>query len=415
MTVEYHSNKNFDFKSRLKDKKYSIQFLPRILHQESSMSYIDYKGKKLKSTYLVDIVHNLILKYYLKKENSFNISSIVLKEKYGHIYNFYMDYLIEKKIIILVKNYLKGKNARIYKLNDSILKGQINRFKNNDKVLIKKYKNAISLVERDQINNCRILPEVKTKLVDDLFFVNIDFSQAIFFLDSTIQDKDTYNKNKYSVECIDNKHIFYHFDSYGRMHTNFTILRSYIRKNCLRIDEETVCEVDIKNSQPLFLTKVIETNQDIEVESEEFEFYKALTKSGNFYQYMIDNTQIKDKKNIKEGVYKVLFGKNYKNKYDDIFQKLFPSIHNFIKVYKKVNKDYRILSHTLQNLESDLIYNKIIKEIMTDYPYIRLITVHDSLICSEKYKDIIKTIFKNKLDEEFGSNNYSTINIYSYA
>jgi hypothetical protein len=415
MTVEYHFNKNFDFKSRLKDKKYSIQFLPRILHQESTMSFIDYKGKKLKSTYLVDIVHNLILKYYLKKENSFNISSIVLKEKYGHIYNFYMDYLSEKKIIILVKNYLKGKNARIYKLNDSVLKGQINRFKNTDKVLIKKYKNAISLVERDQINNCRILPEVKTKLVDDLFFVNIDFSQAIFFLDSTIQDKDTYNKNKYSVECIDNKHIFYHFDSYGRMHTNFTILRSYIRKNCLRIEDESVCEVDIKNSQPLFLIKVIEMNKDILVDSDEFEFYKALTKSGNFYQYMIDNTEIKDKKNIKEGVYKVLFGKNYKNKYDDMFQKLFPSIYNFIKVYKKVNKDYRILSHTLQNLESDLIYNKIIKEIMSEYPQIRLLTVHDSLICSEKYKDVIKNIFKIKMDAEFGSNNYSTINIYSYA
>ena len=68
---------------------------------------------------------------------------------------------------------------------------------------------------------------------------------------------DIYNRNVYSIDSIDKKHIFYHFDEYGRMHTNYTILKSYVRKNYIFIDDDDVSEIDIPNSQPLFLTKLI--------------------------------------------------------------------------------------------------------------------------------------------------------------
>ena len=109
-----------DFLKNLHNKKYSIQFLPKKLDLESKSKNISYKSKILKTAYLVDITHNLILKYYFKKENSFNLSSIVLKDKYGYLYNFYIDYLVEKQILILTKKHMKGKNARIYKLNDDV-------------------------------------------------------------------------------------------------------------------------------------------------------------------------------------------------------------------------------------------------------------------------------------------------------
>lgn len=63
---------------------------------------------------------------------------------------------------------------------------------------------------------------------------------------------DIYNRNKYSIECINDKHIFYHFDKYGRLHTNFTILKSFIRKNCLLIDNEETYEFDIKKFTATF-------------------------------------------------------------------------------------------------------------------------------------------------------------------
>ena len=260
-------------RSQLKDKKNSLQFLPISLEEISKSKIFIFNEKKLKTSYLIDIVHNLILKYYFKKENRFSIMSTILKEKYGHLYNYYINHLLQNNTIELVKNYKAGENARVYKLNDSILKSTIKRYPNSDKVLLKKYKNNVSQIEQGIKNNL-IDNDIKLKLVDDLFSIDIDFYRSIFYLDNLkSDDNDIYNKNRYSVECIGDKHIFYHFDNYGRMHTNFTILKSFIRKNCLLIDGSETHEIDIKNSQPLFLTKIIIDSKSLWVKVEELELF----------------------------------------------------------------------------------------------------------------------------------------------
>lgn len=390
-------------RKKLEEKKHSLQFLPISLEPISKNKKFLYKGRLLKTSYLIDISHNLILKYYFKKENKFNLMSTILKEKYGHLYNYYIDFLIENETLILMTNYMAGKNARIYKINDDVLKGEIKRFINTDRILLKKYKNKVSQIEEVDIENSIIEQDVKKKLVNDLFHTQIQFDKSIFYLDN-LKDEDTdiYNRNRYSVECINDKHIFYHFDNYGRMHTNFTILKSFIRKNCLLIEGEETCELDISNSQPLFLTKIIESTNTKWVKKDEFELFKYLTTNGIYYQYVMENLKISDRVLVKEMTYKVLFGRNISNcKSDKLFVKLFPSIHNFIKLYKKEKGDYRILAYELQKAESNLIFNGIVKEIMHTNPEIKVVTVHDSIIVSKKNREIVNAIFKNKLYKEF--------------
>lgn len=391
-------------RQKLESKKSSLQFLPQQLESLSKEKTFMYKGQKLKSAYIVDIIHNLILKYYFKKENKFHLSSLILKEKYGYLYNYYMGYLLDTGILVLLSKHQKGKNSRIYAIRETVLRSKISRYNNSDKALLRKYKNKVSQVEEDGIENPLIDTDIKTKLVNDLFYIDIQFDKSIFYLDNVKEDDvDIYNRNKYSVECINDKHIFYHFDNYGRMHTNFTILKSFIRKNCLLIDGEDTHEIDIKNSQPLFLTKLVQDSNTKWVLPDEFELFKTLTISGKYYQYIMDNFGIKDKRVVKELTYKVLFGRNGStSKADKMFSKLFPTIHNFIKLYKKENGDYRVLAYELQKAESNLIFNKIIRQIMTLYPDIKIVTVHDSIIVPRSRKDEVKAIFKVKLYEEFG-------------
>lgn len=386
-------------------KEYSLQFLPSSLLKISKEKTIHYNAKKLKVAYIIDITHNLILKYYFKKENRFSISSVILKEKYGFLYNYYIDYLVENNIIEMVMNYKSGRNARVYSICKNVLSNKIYRnYKNNDKVLLKKYEKAISLVEnKDELVYNIILPDIKKKLVQDLFDIDIDYKKSVYFLENTVQDNDTYNKNMYSVESISDKHIFYHFDTYGRMHTNFTILKSFIRKNCLLINGSKTCEIDIKNSQPSFLCKLIseDFNYIENIEKAELEFFKYLTDNGLFYQYIIDNSEITLKSSAKEMVYKVFFGKNYKNKDNNIFKNLFPSIYKYIIYFKNKEGNYKSLSHKLQKMESNLIYNKIIKRIVELCPDIKIISIHDSIIFEDKYKDIVNIVFEDKLNKEF--------------
>ena len=240
-------------------------------------------------------------------------------------------------------------------------------------------------------------------LVDDLFYTKIEFDKAIFYLDNLQHnDTDIYNRNRYSVECVNDKHIFYHFDSYGRMHTNFTILKSFIRKNCLLLDGEETHEIDIKNSQPLFLTKVISDSSTNWVNKDEFELFRDLTINGNYYQHIMNHMKTNDRPMVKEMTYKVLFGRNMHNsKADKVFKELFPTIHNFIRLYKKEKGDYKVLAYELQKAESNLIFNKIIREVKNSFPEIKIVTVHDSIIIPRNKRDEVEAIFKTKLYEEF--------------
>ena len=92
-SVKGYSN----IRKKLEDKKNSLQFLPKKLEDLAKNKKFEYKGQTLKTTYIIDIVHNLILKYYFKKDNKFNLMSTILKEKYGHLYNFYIDYLVDNR------------------------------------------------------------------------------------------------------------------------------------------------------------------------------------------------------------------------------------------------------------------------------------------------------------------------------
>ena len=346
-------------------------------------------------SYIIDIIHNLLLKYFLRKENSFSLSSLILKEKYGHLYNYYIEYLLNEGIIILKKNYLKGSNARVYALNAEIISGEIIRFNNCDKILLKKNKAKHFGYEID--NNNIIDKDIKFRMIQDLYSVEIQLDKAIFYL-GTLKDKnDTYHRSKYSAESIAQKDIFYHFDKYGRMHTNFTILKSFIRKNCLLIDGEEICEVDIRNSHPFFLSILIKTSDTNWVNKEEFDVFFNLSTSGNYYQYLMDKLNLDSKDEAKEITYRVLFGQNRKNSKCDLqFSKLFPTIHFFIKLYKKEFSDYRILAHHLQRAESNVIYNRVIRRVLDLNPSIKIITIHDSLIIQKKWESVVSRI----LDEE---------------
>ena len=92
---------------KLDKKTYLLQYLPNFFYEKKENKFIVYKDKKLKIDYLIDLVSNLILKYYYKQENSFKLNSLILKDKYGTFYNYYIDYLLESDILVLKSKHKK--------------------------------------------------------------------------------------------------------------------------------------------------------------------------------------------------------------------------------------------------------------------------------------------------------------------
>ena len=375
------------------NKLFSLQFLPSRLEKLLSKSeQIIQNGHLLKREYLIDIVHNLIFRYYMKEENEFILNAVILKSRYGFIYNHYISYLVNNNIIHLVKNYIKGERSRIYKLNPLLLTERISRCQVMDRIILKKNTRIITN-KKNKIDD-----DVKLKLISDLKYVEIDEKEAKnWVLVNCLNNFNSFNKNIYSIESIVENEIYHHFDDYGRLHTNYTVLNSHIRKNYITIDGKETFEIDIQNSQPFFLYLLL---KDDNINKKELQIFKKIVLNGEYYEYITDKLKLNNRKDAKDLTYKVFFGKNHFNcNYDKKFISLFPDIHNFIKNYKKNNNGYKSLSHELQRMESELIFNNIIKKVYEYDPNIKLITIHDSIISSINNKDVITSIFNNEINK----------------
>lgn len=376
------------------NEQYILEFIPKDLEYLTKQSKIFYNGVNLKCSYLTNIVHDLISKYYFSfnVDIKFNLSSVLLRKKYGENYNKYIDYLIDQGVIILVSNYLVGTKARTYKIDVKYVDDDLIRFKCKDTFLLKKSKNRYSSITNIYTNT--IPTNIKERLINDLYKIKIDHENALKHI--TKYDDVKFKKNKFTINNIKNGDIFFSFDSFGRFHNNFTTLKKEIRNNYLTINNEVLAEVDIKNSQPFFLSVLLK-KELLQINNDTRKFID-LTINGLIYEYIIENSNLESRDKAKDMMYIVLFGDNKKNanrihnNYNKIFKKLFPSVAEYLWEFKN-SRTYKEMSHELQRMESNFIFNTVIEEIYQKYPNIVLFTVHDSIIFPKSYLNEVEEIF----------------------
>ena len=373
--------------------------------------FIEYNGKTLKTSNLLNIIHDIIVKFQINTDDDydvddyeFNLFSKILRSRYGVFYKNYIDFLIENGFMKMTSNYFVGKKSRTYVLNWFDI-DKIKRITIYDNIINKR-------VSRDYLRNILysdspIDINLRKKLVDDLKHVSINSEKSLECINILKQNgeitNDKYFKNFYSINYIKDNNLYFIFDSYGRFHTNFTVLKKEIRKNYLKIDEEEIEEIDIPNSQPFFLSRLLRDEMDIS--DEELKLFTELVENGMFYEYIIfhfpDYFNLNQKSNrslVKKLTYKVLFGRNgIQSIQCQMFKQLFPKIFDIIINIKKSKGDYRYLSHVLMRMESDFIFGKVVNDIYKQIKGIRIFTVHDSITYPVKYCDKVKKIFNNHL------------------
>ena len=173
----------------------------------------------------------------------------------------------------------------------------------------------------------------------------------------------------------------------NRLHCNLTNLDSKLRQ-FLTIDEEKLAQVDISNSQPLFLGMVMKNKTRVEVN--ELDKYLELVCSGQFYENLAqkmpdDPLDLEDdvvRKKFKKSIFSgVLFDRNRTklSKWELLFQKEFPTI--FSEIRKTKAKNHNAMAILLQKMESKFIFNAVAvidREIGKGKA--PLLTIHDSIV-----------------------------------
>ena len=329
-----------------------------------------------------------------------------MKQIYGNQYSLYVDYLTESGFIEKVKCHSTSNHTSTrYKLTDDLSGVIIYRY--YDYKLRKKLNNFYA--KQNPLKTVSPIPrEIRKKLITDLQSVTIDFEKSMTYLRDCIKnDVIKYVKNLSMIYKIQDADLFYTFDDWGRFHTNFTNLKKEIRNNYLSIDGQRVGFMDIKSSQPFFLSQLLKYDPLV-IKNYEVQKFIAILEDENqdIYNYFVykypeifnhpDPKANRDKS--KDYVLKAMYDQKNKNtKYKLLFRKEFPYILEVIENYK-FNEGHE-LWESLQKMESEFIFQKVYNSIVNQFPDIKLITVHDSIYFPIQYYDGIKVIWEKFREE----------------
>ena len=261
------------------------------------------------------------------------------------------------------------------------------------------------------------------------------------------------NFSHMAVEQIRNREWTPVVCEYGRFHTPLTRMMSEFR-SCLRLDGERVVNLDIANSQPLFLgllfLKVLSKEQGsihpefvlpeevdelakalsqynlnlpednpnlpsscsrpptppytmgelnkVEGVGEDVKQYVQLTQKGELYDFLGNKSSL-TRKEFKQSLFRdVFFGQNYlKNELTVEFERLFPSVMAFIRKIKKGK--YARLAWIMQKEESKLIIDGVCGRLMREHPEMPVLTIHDSIMTTARWVEIARRVIM----EEFAA------------
>ena len=209
--------------------------------------------------------------------------------------------------------------------------------------------------------------------------------------------QDAWRRSANAVDC--RRWYFTHDPKSGRVFNNVTSLPKSMR-GYLLLDGQACSEIDIRNSQPLFMAGLYPEK------SEEARHYEEIVTSGRFYEAINQAGGLSigqdDRERLKKAIYsQVLFGRCYlSSKLWKGFQQLFPILAEIIAVSK--SKDYRLLPIELQRLEASAMIGKVVPRLTTELPNIPFLTVHDSLLVPHQYASRCEEILKQVIEDTTG-------------
>ena len=188
-----------------------------------------------------------------------------------------------------------------------------------------------------------------------------------------------------------------------RVHTNLTNLIKDARSWMYLETGEALVNLDIPNSQPLFLALLLLDHYGKDVPKDVLD-YVSLCESGTLYQHLMEKMGLRyeiaaEKKMFKARLFKAVFyGKNeVADRYVEWqdFKEEFPNVASFITEQKRV--DYKQLSIRMQRAESDLILDNVVATIAHNYrpSEFWVATIHDSIVCTQDNAEYVQGLMVN--------------------
>ena len=176
-------------------------------------------------------------------------------------------------------------------------------------------------------------------------------------------------------------------DGFGwRFHSNLTHLKTEARKS-LRVHGKPLVEIDIKNSQPLFLAKLLK-ERGIAGSEKYIEICQQ-----DLYGYLAGKAGVSRAEAKAAIIETVLFARlGAKHPIKTLFKQEFPEVWKFIEGVKK--KDYKKLACLLQRAEAQFVIYSVCERIRREFPETFVATIHDSILHLPRDSEYIRAVLE---------------------
>lgn len=377
-------------------------------------------------------------------------------QKFNDNYKLYLTYLKERGIITVSEHYQPGKQCKSYRIDPWFLTGKPVEIPVSSDAVIRKKVMALQQERKENIspndgyehlsqwfNEKLSIDATGAKLAAAAFYNELKrmaFNQKLRL--AAIRGQ---YKTLSVIKRYEKRDFFYHNDqNIGRYHTNITNTKREIR-NFLTYDGQTLVNIDIKNSQPLFgaillnprfykreenfsihslnilphhinnikklnnllkeLSYYIMLGESSPEVRDEFDLYRKIVQGGLFYEEFFKLRHpdkpftANDKSKVKEAVFLLLFSDNRKSqwhrKQEAPFKEAFPTVYKIFTLLKRHNK--RILSHLLQRIESHIIIETVSRRIAAKRPDLPIYTIHDSIATTQGNEAYVQRIIEEEV------------------
>lgn len=359
------------------------------------------------------LLHLITTKWHERDADGFvRLKTLYLRHVMGRDAELIRDALASQRIIEMHRHYVRGVKSFGYRLHPDIADSPSVHQRLDDKGLLARVKKHCQPKQPEPAN------ALERALLGWLTRLRIEADTAKEYI-AEYHKANPHKPGWYCSRTIDIDKIgrgYWRFvrDEYGRLHTNFSNLWSRLRQFC-SVDGSALANIDIVNSQPLFLldvlnkelTRVRREGNDIGYTIPltmrsincDLSAYARHVQAGTFYEHMMALTKSpKARDKFKKGFFRdVLFStRRYESKSRAEFQKAFPAVLAMLDQIKA--KEPRQLAWQLQRSESNFVIDTCCRRISTDRPDVPLLTIHDSITTTADHVDFVKGVML----DEFG-------------
>ncbi len=412
-------------------------FVPSIIHDE----ILKFATDKTKDKYFY-IVHSLLYTHLCKKKNEEKEFVVLNYKKIQNVISTnpipYIKKLRKCEIINCDGIFEKGKKKYHYQINPKLY---LDCNFIDISIRSKLYDNIMKQVRCDR-SHISLLPPYQQQMFKKFLEINFDYKAAFDWI-LTVQDLNKQLSYTMAMNAIENKNLRYFKRNMtnNRLDTNLTNLKKELRRFIINDD---FINIDLKNSQPFFLSILLESimninttrtisyvdnNNDLSVINcwfskinkkslfrknqifvnfaklkIEISELKTCTLQGKFYERFMSKFPGVTRDDVKSIMFAVLFSRNWSNNgipyvnEKKVFASVFPEISKVIEIIKQ--RHHERLSIMLQRIEANIFIDTICPILVNNN--IIPLTIHDSIMVEEKHKNKALGIIQDVFYKRFG-------------